>query len=189
MGKIVAITGGIGSGKSIVSNILRAMGYTVYDSDTNAKLLMNNSKQIKYEIARKISSDAIVDDNIDRKVLSDIVFSDDTKLKALNAIVHHHVLADILDKRENHDLLFVETAILYQSKMDQIVNEVWEVTAPEELRIMRVMKRNGFNRKQVIERIKSQSFTPEKTHPNMRYIVNDGNTAILPQVLTYLAKL
>ena len=189
MGKIVAITGGIGSGKSIVSNILRAMGYTVYDSDTNAKLLMNNSKQIKYEIARKISSDAIVDDNIDRRVLSDIVFSDDTKLKALNAIVHHHVLADILDKSENHDLLFVETAILYQSKMDKIVNEVWEVTAPEELRIMRVMKRNGFNRKQVIERIKSQSFTPEKTHPNMRYIVNDGNTAILPQVLKYLAKL
>ena len=99
------------------------------------------------------------------------------------------MLADILDKRENHDLLFVETAILYQSKMDKIVNEVWEVTAPEELRIMRVMKRNGFNRKQVIERIKSQSFTPEKTHPNMRYIVNDGNTAILPQVLTYLARL
>ena len=189
MGKIVAITGGIGSGKSIVSNILRAMGYTVYDSDTNAKLLMNNSKQIKYEIARKISSDAILDDNIDRKVLSDIVFSDDTKLKALNAIVHHYVLADILDKSENHDLLFVETAILYQSKMDKIVNEVWDVTAPEELRIMRVMKRNGFNRKQVIERIKSQSFTPEKTHPNMRYIVNDGSTAILPQVLTYLAKL
>ena len=190
MAHLIAITGGIGSGKSVVSSILRVCGYKVYDCDLNAKLLMDNSNEIKRVISKRIDSSVITPQgDINRTLLSSIVFGEQSKLQILNKIVHGAVRADIIkwrDANEGYPYLFVETAILYQSGLDAIVDEVWDVTAPQEVRIERVMRRNNFSREQVEARINSQNYNPQNIHPDTKTIVNDDVSPLLPQILTLL---
>lgn len=189
MKRLTAITGGIGAGKSVVSLILRAMGYEVFDCDSEAKIIMDNDPCIKDELKKKISPNAIDEDgNIDRKHISSIVFQNPKKLELLNKIVHTAVRHEIeVWKAKSHSShIFVETAILYQSQLDRMVDDVWEVTAPDELRIQRVIGRNQCSRQEVLSRIKSQFFIPEKTHPNTHIITNDEITPVLPQILKLL---
>lgn len=190
--KLIAITGGIGSGKSVVSQILRKLGYQVYDSDTEARRLMDDSVAIKKEISNKINPSVINEDgSINRKALSNIVFNDSQKLGTLNHIVHSAVRNDLqlYVKRCNNTIVFVETAILYQSEIDRMVDEVWDITAPDDIRINRVINRNSLTAEEVKKRIKSQEFTPEKIHEQTKVIINDDKTAILPQIENLLANL
>ncbi len=187
MKKVVAISGGIGSGKSVVSKMLTAMGYSVYDCDIRAKELMNKSNDIKNAISEKISADVIVNGDIDRQKLSQIVFNDSIKLQVLNNIVHGAVKEDLNKWIGNSEdgIVFFETAILYQSKLNEIVDEVWEVFAPIDIRIERVQMRNNMSREQVMTRISSQEYnieTPLKT----TIIINDNKEAVLPQILKCL---
>lgn len=187
--RLIAITGGIGSGKSIISDILRAMGHKVYDCDTRAKALMDTDESIKNDLIDLISIDAVRNDRtIDRKLLSEIVFNDPDALSRLNSIVHKAVRADLRRWRDTSSdkTVWVETAILYASRLDREVDEVWEVTAPTELRVQRVMKRNSMSREQVLARISSQSTTAAQLHPLTKAIVNDGVEPILPQILSLL---
>ena len=186
---LIAITGGIGSGKSIISDILRAMGHKVYDCDTRAKALMDTDESIKNDLIDLISIDAVRNDRtIDRKLLSEIVFNDPDALSRLNSIVHKAVRADLRRWRDTSSdkTVWVETAILYASRLDREVDEVWEVTAPTELRVQRVMKRNSMSREQVLARISSQSTTAAQLHPLTKAIVNDGVEPVLPQILSLL---
>lgn len=183
--RLIAITGGIGSGKSVVCRIIGAMGYPVYDCDTKARIIMDSSDDIKRTIAQEICATAIVGNTIDRKALADAVFNNDSALQKLNSTVHHHVLNDILDwHKHNSGLAFVETAILYQSGLDRIVNEVWDVCAPIELRIQRVLVRNaGMSRAHIEQRISIQdSYVPERSHRYVHHIINDDTCGILPQI-------
>lgn len=187
--RLIAITGGIGSGKSVISDILRAMGHKVYDCDTRAKALMDTDESIKDDLINLISIDAVRSDRtIDRKLLSEIVFNDPDALSRLNSIVHKAVRADLRRWRDTSfdKTVWVETAILYASRLDREVDEVWEVTAPTELRVQRVMKRNSMSREQVLARISSQSTTAAQLHPLTKTIVNDGVEPVLPQILSLL---
>lgn len=189
MTKVIAISGGIGSGKSVVSKMLIALGYNVYDCDARAKKLMDAEEGIKYAISEKISKDVIVNSNIDRLKLSQIVFNDNSKLQMLNSIVHGAVKDDLRQWINNakNDVVFVETAILYQSKLDEIVDEVWDVFAPKEIRILRVQKRNNMTREQVMARMKSQEYDINiKPRLKTSLIINDDKTAVLPQLLMFL---
>lgn len=186
MSKIIGITGGIGSGKSVVSRILRCLDYYVYDCDIQAKIIMDNSDEIKNKLCEYISKEAVKNGNINRLLISKIVFEDKNKLAKLNEIVHQSVLSDIKEKSANYEYFFFETAILYQSGFDKICNSVWEVTAPLETRIKRVMDRNAFQRKQVIDRINSQSCTTNTPHKNVVQILNDDLNPILPAILSIL---
>lgn len=190
--KLIAITGGIGSGKSVVSRILRTMGHEVYDCDSEAKRLMDESREIKRRICEQISPAAVsADGKIDRTHLSSVVFADPAKLSILNSIVHSAVTDDIKAWRSqphSRDMLFVETAILYQSGLDRIVDEVWDVTAPDELRIARVIARNNCDREAVAARIRSQVFAPEHPHHTVREILNDNVTPLLPRIEALLAR-
>lgn len=183
--RVIAIVGGIGVGKTVVSTVLSKLGYGIYDCDSNAKRLMDSSDTIKQQIASKISEKAIVNNQINRPVLANIVFNDEQKLETLNQITHSAVKDDIIKwiEENNGSVKFIETAILYQSGLDKIVDEVWEVTAPMELRINRVMSRNNISRQDVISRINSQQIEIKKPHPNIKKIVNDLVTPILPQIL------
>lgn len=191
--RLIAITGGIGCGKSVVSNILRALEYPVYDCDSEAKRLMNDSNCIKSEISKKISCEAIaLDGSINRPVLSKIVFNDNKLLSQLNTIVHSAVKEDIINWTKQHQTqhtLFVETAILYQSGINLFVDEVWEIQAPIDLRINRVILRNNTTAEDVQSRINSQQCNIEKLHDNTKYIVNDNNKPILPQILNLIKEL
>ena len=189
MAELIAITGGIGCGKSIVSLILKEMGYEVYDCDWKAKYLMDNSPTIKDCLKSTFGNDIIIDGTINRVKLANIVFNNKEKLVKLNNIVHSSVKEDLISwKLENshNKLLFVETAILYQSGLDKVVDEVWEVNAPIEIRIERVMKRNNISRQDVLSRIESQK---HEILTQADYIItNDDKVAILPQLVTILGK-
>lgn len=183
--RIIAISGGIGSGKSMVSKILSALGYWVYDCDSRAKLLMDRDVEIIGCIEREVCKAAVSDGVIDRKILGDFVFSSPEALKKLNSIVHEAVKDEILSLCAYREIAFVETAILYASGLDKIVDEVWEVIAPEEIRILRVLHRNPWlSEDDVRKRIEAQSteLNPENPHRCIKMIVNDGFTPLLPQI-------
>ncbi|MCI9606879.1 MAG: dephospho-CoA kinase [Muribaculaceae bacterium] len=186
---LIALTGGIGCGKSVVARILGILGYEVYDCDSRAKALMDADSCIKTQIRETLCDKAVdANGNIDRRLLAEIVFSDQRKLEVLNGIVHSAVRKDLLNWHCGDKPAFVETAILYQSGLDRIVDAVWDVAAPPELRIERVMARNGLSRRQVIDRIEAQdSFEVLSPHPVVCSILNDGVMPVLPQVLSLLS--
>lgn len=188
MKRLIAIAGGIGSGKSVVSKILTAMGYPVYDCDSRAKGLMDNDSHIKSRIKAEICGNAVRNDGvIDRGILSAVVFDDRDKLNKLNEIVHTAVKADIRSWAEAQSgSAWVESAIIYESGIAGMVDEVWEVTAPEELRVIRVMNRNSMTAEQVKQRIDAQSIPILNPHERVYTILNDDVQPILPQILTLL---
>ncbi len=183
---IVAITGGIGSGKSVVSQILRLLGYPVYDCDKNAKRLMQDSVQLRQELTEAFGENLYKDGKIDAAYLSSIVFSDASKLTILNSLVHPAVKTDILHWAEKEGgLVFVETAIPYSSGVNLIVDKIWRVEAPEKVRISRVMARNGVTEAQVKKRIAAQAQECVISDKDM-LILNDGVNAVTPQIMENL---
>lgn len=185
MATIIAISGGIGSGKSVVSRILRSWNYPVFDCDNEAKRLMDNDDTIKALIARDICADAIIDNNIDRKRLADVVFNNAAKLQRLNEIVHTSVRNLLRSWTSNIDTqyAFVETAILRSSGLENDVDAEWFVDAPKDIRIQRVIKRNGISAADVNARMDSQKYDeqPSLIIP-VTTIINDGDTPLLPQL-------
>ena len=183
---IVAITGGIGSGKSVVSQVLRLLDYPVYDCDANAKRLMNESVALRESLVKRFGTDLYRQGAFNAQYLSSIVFADQSALADLNAIVHPAVKADIQDWwRGKGGLVFVETAIPYSSGVNQIVDKIWKVTAPTEVRVERVMARNGMTRLQVEQRIASQASEEVQSDKDV-VIINDGTTAVIPQIVENL---
>lgn len=191
MKKIIAITGGIGSGKSVVSRILRINGYHVYDSDSRAKALMDSRDDIHRRLVAEIHPQAVQNGIIDRPLISKTVFSDSAKLQNLNHIVHTAVIEDlgIWVDHTPAQTVFVETAILYASGMNRTVDAEWRVQAPLETRIARVMARNGLTRAQVEARIQAQKSEeqPHDIHPALFTLLNDDTTPLLPQIEALLA--
>lgn len=196
MGFLIGITGGIGSGKSVVAKILQSLGYHVYDCDQEAKRLIDNDETILREIHTSISAESIKITSkgieLDRKKLAEAVFNDDEKLKRLNELVHNVVKSDLISwvsemkTTLDNNTLFVETAILYESGFDYLVNEVWNITAPPELRLKRAIAR-GMSKSDAESRIKVQdSKFISRLHPNTKVILNDGMTPILPVIIDYL---
>lgn len=183
--KVIALTGGIGSGKSMVSSILQIMGYVVYDCDSQAKKVMDSSEKIKRGLLDAFGYDCVDKDGlINRKYLGKVVFDNPKALSTLNGIVHPEVRKDLqewtrIKKEEGNSYVFVETAILKESNLKDMIDLEWNVYAPIGLRIQRVMKRNNLSEVDVRARIKSQSSTDDMTE---FLIINDGVTAILPQI-------
>lgn len=192
--RTIAVTGGIGSGKSVVCRILSAMGYEVYDCDSEAKAIMDTDAGMKRRIAREIAAGAVGEDGrLDRKAIADVVFADARKLEALNSIVHGAVRDDISRRARRAEyrgaqLFFVETAILYESGLDRMVDEVWEVTAPEEIRIRRAMRRDGSDYDRIKARIEAQEAASKGSHPRVFRIVNDGVEPVVPQISKLLGR-
>lgn len=192
--RLIAITGGIGAGKSVVSRMLRTMSYPVFDCDSEAKALMDSSAEIKARIAADISQEVICGGTIDRKQLAAIVFDDAGKLAALNAIVHGAVKERIAEWAEacTQPIAFVETAIMRSSGLDKIIDTEWRVEAPEDIRVARVQARNGLPAEAVRARIEAQAAEyPDagcKEQTKLTIFCNDGISALLPQLLDALKK-
>lgn len=189
MKKRIAIIGGIGSGKSVVSQILRVMGFPVYDCDAEAKRLMDNSQKIKSRIVDAFGEESLLNGQLNRPYLATIVFGHPENLEKLNGIVHPEVHADFEQwvAECNTGAVFVETAILFESGMDALVDEIWLVDAPEDIRVARVVKRNGLPVEQVQARIRSQKIIAE-THLPLFRIDNSGKVSLLPQIDVLIAK-
>ncbi len=188
--QLVAITGGIGSGKSVVSRLLRLMGYGVFDCDNEAKRLMDGDRALQ-ERLRCEFGDAIITDagTIDRASLAARVFADADSLRRLNAIVHPAVTDALLQWRDSQmsPLCFVETAILTESGLDAVVECAWHVSAPEALRVERAVARGGLTSRQALARVRSQRDNPADYRCPHYNIDNYGNIALIPQVRHLLA--
>ena len=157
---IVGITGGIGSGKSLVAKIICASDDTAYyHADKEAKLLMNTSPSLKENIIAVFGEKSYQDNTLDRKYISSLVFKEPKLLKSLNSIVHPAVkehFRNFIASRKENTLIIYENAILFETNGDLICNIIISVNAPEEIRIKRVMERDNVTKKQVKNIIKNQ---------------------------------
>lgn len=183
--RLIAIAGGIGSGKSVVSSILRVMGYEVYDCDSEAKRLMNSSQDIKRDLVENFGEQSVLaDGTINSAYVGSVVFGNESALKKLNSIVHPRVKEDVVKHIEStsRQVMFVETAILLKSNLLDLIDDAWVVEAPESVRVDRVMKRNYMCEEDVRKRIKAQEGQDYNSLKSYRTIVNDGETPILVQV-------
>lgn len=191
--KLIAITGGIGSGKSVVARLVQVMGHEVYDCDSRAKALMTENEEVIQLLIEAFGKETYHNDStLNRQHLSEVAFGDDKALARLNGIVHPATARDLQQWAQRQAdngarVAFVETALLRTAGLDRLVDEVWHVTAPASVRIPRVMARSGLTEQQVRERIAAQSVEDALAtgeHP----IINDDVTAVLPQVLNLLSK-
>ena len=189
--KLIAITGGIGSGKSVVARMVQVMGHEVYDCDSRAKALMTDDALVHDQLVEAFGKDTYLDDgSLNRQHLSRVAFADDNALARLNGIVHPATARDMQrwageQAAQGANIAFVETALLRTSRLDHLVDEVWHVTAPDDVRIDRVMARSGLTSEQVKERMAAQRIE-ESVMEGEQVIINDNDTALLPQVTRLL---
>lgn len=189
--KLIAITGGIGSGKSVVARMVQVMGYQVYDCDSKAKSLMVNDEDVKQQLVEVFGAEVYqADGTLNRQHLSALAFADADALSRLNNIVHPATARDMMRWAEEQastgqNMAFVETAILRTAGLERFVDGVWHVTAPTDIRINRVMARSGLTAEQVRDRMAAQ-MVEEEIADGECVIVNDDVTALLPQVTQLL---
>jgi dephospho-CoA kinase len=170
----VGITGGIGSGKSTVSRILAECGVAVYTSDDRAKELMASSPELRTKIISSFGEEAYVDGALNREYLAKSIFTNPEALATLNSIVHPAVMDDFdrWAEQQEGNYVVLESAILFEAKLDSRVDVVVSVLAPEELRIERAMQRDGASREAIVRRIANQISDDERTERSKYAIVN-----------------
>lgn len=190
--KAIGLTGGIGSGKSTVARILRQMGYPVYIADKEASRLMNTHPEIRKELQQRFGPTTYTAQGaIDKPKMAQLVFNDAQALADLNRIVHPRVMEDFRQwsLQQNSLLVFFESAILFEAGLDRFFHSVICVSAPESLRISRVVERDRTTSDKVEERIRNQSDEALKCQKADFVIYNDRNHMILEQLLETLQKL
>ena len=173
------ITGGIGSGKSYVARRLNALyGVEVYDCDSAAKRLMRTSPTLHRKLTRLIGPDTYTEGQLNKAAVARFLLASEENKQALNAIVHPAVFRDF----EQSGLQWMESAIIFESGIHRLVDRVIVVTAPEEIRLQRVMERDGISREKALEWIQRQ-WPQEKVRSLSDYeIVNDGLADIDQQI-------
>ena len=185
--KQIGVTGGIGSGKSLVCKMFNALGVPVYDSDSRAKILMTTDGILADQIRKEFGSLSFLPDGtLNRKFLAEQVFVDDRKRKTMDQLVHPRVAADFSTwvSLQSFGYVVKEAALLIETGSYKGLDKTIVVTAPDELRIRRVLKRDAHRTEQMVrDIIDSQMPQQEKADKADFVIVNDERTAILPQVL------
>ena len=194
---IIGITGGIGSGKSVIAKQLRQMGYEVYDTDSEAKRLIVEDAHVREQITALFGPEAYKDGVYQTAFVAQQVFnancpspiancpSPNPLLARLNAIVHPAVRQDILNRftsppfrgESEGGLLFIECAILYTAHLDQLCDKVVVVTAPEEVRLARTIARDHSDIDKVRARMRAQNIEEDLNRADI-IINNDGTTPI-----------
>ncbi|WP_317131635.1 dephospho-CoA kinase [Pareuzebyella sediminis] len=162
---IVGLTGGIGSGKTTVGTMFEELGVPVYNSDEEAKKLMGTSRKVRNAIVRLLGELAYPEGELDRAYISERIFANESLLKKMNAIVHPAVRKHFLRWAEKQKSPYViqETAIIFEIGSQEFYDRIILVTAPRDIRIERIMKRNeNISKKSVLERIQNQWKDSEK---------------------------
>jgi dephospho-CoA kinase len=185
----IGITGGIGSGKSIVSHLLRTMGIPVYDSDTESKSLVNTDLALRKTLTLLVGEGLYTNGLLNRSVLASYIFTDPKHLQAVNGIIHPAVKADYIRwSKEQADapIIGIESAILFESGTADLTDEIITVSAPVDIRIRRTMLRDNTSAESIKKRINNQISEEERNKKSDYIIVNDDVTPLLPQVVTVI---
>lgn len=185
----IGITGGIGSGKSVVATLLRLYGIPVYIADEESKRLTNSSPVIRRALVDLVGEAVYdADGKLDKPRLANFIFGQPEHLARVNAIIHPEVNRDFLDWCERQEKAFcaIESAILFESGFDRIVDVKLMVLAPLEIRLERAIARDHASREALERRIKSQMADEEKASRSDFVIHNDGRQALIPQVENFI---
>ena len=182
--KIVGITGGIGSGKSVLSNLFEVFGIPVYIADIEAKKIMNSSTEVRAKLIQKFGETIYSGDSLDRKKLSSLIFNDLSAISYVNSIVHPAVQADFTQwlKSRSNLVVAIEAAILFESGFSSFVDFAVNVSAPVNTRIERVRKRDGLSEDEIENRINNQISEEERNSRSDFILINDDHHALIPQV-------
>ncbi|MBO5787662.1 MAG: dephospho-CoA kinase [Bacteroidaceae bacterium] len=188
----LAITGGIGSGKSVVSRILATMGVPVYDCDSKAKEIMVADSSIVKGLKRMFGESCYNSDGtLDKSFLASRIFTDDNNIERVNALVHPAVKKDFENWAATMDcpIVAVESAVLYESGLIDSVDKVLVVWTDKETAIRRTMQRSGMSRNQVLSRMQKQVSADELLLLTDFSIYNGGDNPLLPEILELLDEL
>ncbi len=181
----IGLTGGIGSGKSTVSQIFKVLGIPVFDADREAKRLMEENEDLRKRIQQELGFETYTNSKLNRRVLADLVFTDAYKLDKLNAIVHPAVIsfAEEWMKKQSSAYVVKEAALLFEAGSAGDLDYVIGVYAPQHLRIHRVIKRDGMTREQVMDRMSRQINEEMKMRLCDFVLINDEQQLLITQVL------
>jgi len=187
--KVIGLTGGIGSGKSLVGRIFQSVGVPVFDADKQAIALYESDPDLLRDVVRCFGTQVLNSEGkLNRQTLAAIVFSDEQALKSLNALVHPLVFKrfSAWKHEQKGNVVIREAAILFESGSNADCDFVVLVSAPEQMRIERVMHRNGLDEGEVKARI-SRQWPEEKLRSLADFeIVNDEKKLLLPQVMNLI---
>lgn len=186
--KQIGLTGGLGAGKSVIARVFKAMGIPVYDSDLAARRLMEKNSHLREGLIALFGEEVFdADGRLERKKITSQVFENEELLASLNALVHPAVKTDYLmwiNKQDSSCAYVIrEAAIMLETGLYHDLDSIILIDAPEELRIQRVMKRDGRSREE-IKAILSRQWIAEKKRAFASFIINnDGTELILPIII------
>lgn len=181
----IGLTGGIGSGKTTVAKLFEKLGVPVYYSDVETRRIINTNPQIKANIIKHFGEESYINGELNRKYIGGIVFLDSSKLQLLNDLTHPAVAEDVKNwfAKQTTPYAIEETAIIFETGIEKNFDYIIGVTAPEEIRIKRVMTRDNLSEAEVKHRINKQMSDSEKMKRCDFVILNDGTSSLESQVL------
>ena len=187
MALVIGITGGIGGGKTTVCEIFKLLGIPVFEADRISKILLNTNDKLKRKVSNLFGREVYTEKgDLDSQKLADIVFNNDTELAHLNKIVHPEVMGEFLvwlKQKQHYPYVILEAAILFESGFHKLTDHIILVTAPENERIERVMKRDGVTGSMVRERVRNQMPDEKKREMTDIILSNDNKQLIIPKII------
>jgi dephospho-CoA kinase len=185
MAKLIGLTGGIGSGKSVVAKVFATLGIPVFNADEEAKHMMQTNPEIKTKLIQQFGADIYKESGLDKATLAAIVFNDPFQLQILNAIVHPVTIQAAKDwaAKQTSPYVIKEAALIFESGAADGLFKVIGVTAPLSLRVHRVMQRDGITKDQVDARMRNQISDTIKMRLCDYVIENNNQQMVIPQVL------
>ena len=189
---ILGITGGIGSGKSVVCRLLQLMGVPVYSSDDETKRLMVRDEVIRTGLISLLGPEAYQGEALNKPLIAKYLFASADHAATINALIHPRVKQGFrrwVADHAGHPVVAIESAILVEAGFTDVVDSVVLVTAPLETRIRRAMQRDAASRQQIEQRVERQMADEERSSTAHHIIQNDDFVPLIPQVLALIASL
>lgn len=189
---ILGITGGIGSGKTTVTNIFSVMNIPVYIADIESKRITATSPIVRKKLKELFGKELYDGEVLNKQLLASHIFTDSKKMNKVNAIIHPEVEKDFkawLVKHRDEKIVIHEAAILFESGFNQLVDKIITVYTPLEERVKRTMKRDKSTREEVLNRINNQMSDEKKKELSDFVIVNTNDQSLIKQAIEILKKL
>lgn len=189
--KVIGITGGIGSGKSIICSVIEKIGFPVFYSDKEAKEILVSDEEVINKLTSLIGEDLYRDGVFHKEILANKIFKEPSIKEKVNSIIHPRVRERFSQwaDTQNSSLVFNEAAILFETGMYKNYDATVLVTAPEPIRIYRAMKRDQTSKEAIEDRIKNQWSDEQKKKLADYIILNDDETPVMPQLEKVLLSL
>lgn len=187
----VGITGGIGSGKSTVCAVFKTLGIPIFEADQVAKKLMTDNAEIKQTLIDWFGEDIYINNDLNRKMLADFIFNNKNLLEKVNSLIHPRVRESFLQwtEQQNTSYAIYEAAILFESGFYRLMDFTILVSAPEHLRIERVVKRDKISTAHVLSRMENQWPDIDKRKLASTELINDNKNLIIPRIIEIDKKL